>query len=178
MSYDLATDPETPGPSDPVESALHSWAADQGGRITAIEQRAGDDGASGARLLDVVVRLPGASPVKVIVKACPPGQRHPESARHNRARAHAPEFAQRHLVEQPWPPVRLPDGGYLMFQRPAAGNRVTCRPDQLPAAVQPSAYEQIVRGLLHEWNAGRWHDVETTVGAYLRAEIEASEALD
>ncbi|MET7717384.1 AAA family ATPase [Streptomyces sp. NPDC005407] len=93
---------------------------------------------------------------KVILKRCPPGRRaRREPGAHREAEQSEPrEWAERHLVRQPWDPILLPDGGYLMFMDIARGGigRMKLLTTFIKSPLAPAACGSVVDSLLREWN--------------------------
>jgi hypothetical protein len=115
-----------------------------------------DAGESGAKLAIVHVNSERGGARKCLVKYWPAGQdEQREPTAHRAARRRAPEMFTRHLVDQPFEPVTLPDGGYFMFQDVAGGSTDEVRPltnfiDD-PDRIGDS-YRAVTHALVEEWN--------------------------
>ncbi|MEU3200284.1 hypothetical protein [Streptomyces sp. NPDC006996] len=128
---------------------------------------------TGAVLLAADVAPP---PWQIIVKVVPDGAPGREADALTEALDAVPEFSRGHLAGHAFPPLRLEDGRTVMFQE-IAGDSLR---DTIPAGVLDSeesarVAEQVVRGILREWNGpGLEHAVpeEVTVSAFLRRELD------
>ncbi|WP_256104300.1 hypothetical protein [Streptomyces sp. ODS05-4] len=157
----------------PAVAGLRAYWAGRGAavRTQAVEWR--ESGHSGARLGLIVVGRPDGGDERVVAKLLPAGPDTQEADRHRQALASAPEFAGAHLVDQSYPPVDLPDGRRLMFQRlpPAAGEIMP-----LAAALNGELAEPcraLVESLFTGWNPVRALR-PTTVGEYVATELRSA----
>ena len=139
---------------------------------TAVVDRPGQS-YTGAVLLAADVAPP---PWQIIVKVVPDGAPGREADALTEALDAVPEFSRGHLAGHAFPPLRLEDGRTVMFQEIAGDSlRDTIPPGSLDREETDRVAEQVVRGLLAEWNGpGLEHAVpeEVTVSAFLRRELD------
>ncbi|TLQ41975.1 tetratricopeptide repeat protein [Streptomyces marianii] len=132
-------------------------------------------GYSGAVLARVLYTRPDGGDDHLIVKVLPTAEEAGEPDRHNRARASAPDFADRHMVLQPFLPLDLPDGRRIMFQSVEEDLSNTHTLDKIRTADLPEACAALVRLLLVDWNGADCRQVlrrpAPTVAEYLRDEL-------
>lgn len=155
----LASDPNTVDPrlssalDEDLVAALLAWQQEKGAQI--VLQRMLDGGYTRARVGSVVVDFVSGPVHKYILKAVPTGDRGTkEGGAHGNALASGPrEFADAHLVEQPFAPHESEAGGMLMFQGIAGGDLSTFRPlaNLYDSAELPTVAATIVKSLLEEW---------------------------
>lgn len=128
---------------------------------------------TGAVLLAADIAPP---PWQIIVKVVPDGAPGREADALTDALDAVPEFSRLHLAGQPFPPLRLEDGRTVMFQEIAGDSlRDTTPAGSLDSEETARVAEQVVRGILTEWNGpGLEHAVpeEVTVSAFLRRELD------
>lgn len=101
----------------------------------------------------------GESERKLVLKISRGGRaKSPEPRTHREAwAASPPDFRERHLVELPWDPIALPNGGWIMFQEIASGSFEDIRPlstflnDPATMDAIPHACATVVGSLLSEW---------------------------
>ncbi|MFC4035856.1 hypothetical protein ACFO3J_30955 [Streptomyces polygonati] len=108
------------------------------------------------KMATVSVREQGGPARKVILKLCPPGRRaRREPGAHREAlRAGPVAWVRAHMVEQPWGPVLLPDGGSLMFIGIAGGgmDRTKLLTALLDDPLAAAACGALVKSVLSDWN--------------------------
>lgn len=121
-----------------------------------------------------VVVTGAGPPQKVILKACPPDR---QTAREPRLHAQAlaespPEFASRHLVEQPFDGIECADKWRVLFQSVAGDSLRQMRPleSMLHDDSLPEIVESIGSAILHKWNP-KITPARTTPPELLQAEL-------
>jgi tetratricopeptide (TPR) repeat protein len=133
------------------------------------------EGYSGAVLARVLYTRPDGGDDHLILKVLPTAEEAGEPDQHDRARASAPDFADRHMVLQPFPPLDLPDGRRIMFQSVEEDLSNTDTLDKIRTADLPEACAALVRLLLVDWNGADGRQVlrrpAPTVAQYLRDEL-------
>jgi hypothetical protein len=94
-------------------------------RIDIALRRELTDGQTAAKVWMAVLHPAVGYPQQVILKVCPPAEDDDgsEPGRHSDAVELSRAFAQAHLVDLPYDPVPVGDGGWLMFQSLAGSNR-------------------------------------------------------
>ncbi|WP_153468560.1 hypothetical protein [Streptomyces kaniharaensis] len=145
--------------------ALEGWMRET--CRTARTARPGRIGGGGtdAAVVSIAVEEDGCATRKALLKHCPPGERaRREAGAHKRAFQLSPEgFRDSYLVDQPWDPVPLPDGGCLMFQDIAFGDLdgAALLGDRLGTSVTPELCAAVVRAVLSGWNPEAETEVRT-----------------
>ncbi|MGH3906117.1 MAG: tetratricopeptide repeat protein [Pseudonocardiaceae bacterium] len=113
-------------------------------------------GHTGARLGAVIIQYATGEhrkPQRCVAKLCPPNPHIREGAKHREALRVSPKaFAERHLVDQPYDPVRCSDGWVIIFQDIAGGSLRRCELlSELPRPALSKACATIRKSLLNEW---------------------------
>jgi hypothetical protein len=138
---------------DDLAAAVLAWQQEFDAHV--VLQRALDGGYTRARVASVVVDFVDGPVHKYVLKGIPAGDRGlREGDAHGKAVSSGPaEFAQRHIVGQPYPPQISPDGGAVLFQEIAGGDLSTFRPlaGLYDSGELPSVVARITRLLLEEW---------------------------
>lgn len=136
-----------------VVEALETWQTSTGNQL--VLEGWMTSGHTRARVAVVLVTGAGP-PLKLILKVCPPDRLTSREPRlHAQALADSPpDFATRHLVEQPFDTIECSDKWRVLFQSIAGDSLQTIRPlesvlhdDRLPELV-----EVVGTALLREWN--------------------------
>ncbi|WP_435204659.1 hypothetical protein [Micromonospora sp. bgisy143] len=159
-----------------VSVALLDWATGRDATVRAPSNGIRLRGRSGAQLIPVIVqRSDGQDPELLYVKLLSARQAREETARHARAFRLDAEFAERHLVPQPYPPHPVGDGRYLMFQAIARGAEKVVPLAEVDDEYSKDAYRALLDGV---W---RWHRparriTPTTVSRFVRRELVDAEA--
>ncbi|MBT3150817.1 tetratricopeptide repeat protein [Streptomyces sp. CHD11] len=145
------------------------------GRLRQPSTRWQRQGYSGAVLARVLHTRQDDGDDYLIVKVLPASEEAAETDRHDRARASAPDFADRHMVLQPFPPLDLADGRRVMFQSVEEDLSNTDTLEKIRTADLPAACAALVRLLLVDWNGADRRQVlrrpAPTVAEYLRDEV-------
>ncbi|MEV6637357.1 FxSxx-COOH system tetratricopeptide repeat protein [Actinoplanes sp. NPDC051470] len=159
----------------PAASALSRWAEANGRavRLTRPVWRAG--GYTGAKLAAINVRQPGGADVKLVLKVCPAGVYAREPAAHRRAQAaSAAAFITDHLVDQPFDPYPVGDGGHLMFQDVAGATFGLTPLTQVPDVHFDKTCGIIVQSVLRDWAPHVVRSVEMTTAGFLDRELHGA----
>ncbi|WP_341719266.1 hypothetical protein QQG74_05840 [Micromonospora sp. FIMYZ51] len=173
-------DDTTQGLPDPrLAQALEDFAAGQAGRIELVAGFQHAPHYTDAVLLCIALTRPGGNgrsrSQKLFLKVLPPVAREP--ARHELARQSNADFAERHMVRQPFPRFPVGDGRHLMFQEMAnGGDRVRTLHD-LRGRHLVTAVDTITHALLFDWNRVEGNGVSTdttTISEYVRRELAKS----
>ncbi|MFI9530593.1 hypothetical protein [Micromonospora rosaria] len=127
-----------------------------------------------AELFSILLDAHRTGPQKLLVKVLPHGVDAGEAARHEQALAADAEFAARHLVKQPYPPLRLADGRHLLFLEFANGADRVCALDQLSHDDAVQAMEKVFEALLG-WTR-KFELSSTTAGRLVRREVTDAKA--
>ncbi|MEU7573649.1 hypothetical protein [Micromonospora sp. NPDC049240] len=173
---------------EPVRQALHSWPAGAGGgTVEVLPQDRPMRGYTNAYLFIVKQERPAGpgrtDDRKLLVKVhVPGGTGRPEPSRHAQARADAPGFAKRHMVEEHygWHPVG--DGRHLSFQDVAnGGDRVVTIDEITDDGDLVRVFRKVLAGLLTGWNRppklGRPSTAASTAREYLHREVTTTASL-
>ncbi|MBY8872333.1 hypothetical protein K7640_10830 [Micromonospora sp. PLK6-60] len=183
MDKSLGTVPEWLKRDNLVLEALWKWAAGKGSVIEVLPQGNPLHGYTGAYLFTVRRESPTGpgrtEDSKMLVKVHPPGGKgQPESGRHIQAKADAPGFAARHMVEEHhgWHPVG--DGRHLSFQDVANGGDPVVTMDEIEDDGDlVDVYRTVITAFLTDWNQGPPSTAPTTVCEYVRRELAARSEL-
>jgi hypothetical protein len=167
-----------------VARTLHDWQQGQDTHLAFMQELT--LGFTDAPVFVAFERPNGIPPRKLIVKVCPPedgndgGLREP--GRHLKAQRYKPAFADNHLVEMVYEPIRAPSGAWITFQALAGVSGELTPPltvpfRQLLDRAQPpcSATElaeacgMVVRSVLEDWpvHGGGPVPAPTSVVGYL-----------
>ena len=159
-------------------AALEQWAAGRDKNVQLAHPRWTASGYTGSKLAAIQIsrRHPaGSQPERIVVKVCPPGPYAHEGGRHTEAMSVSPsDFAERHLVDMPYGPYPIRDGGLLMFQSIAGGSLLRSKPiSELTETERADACVAVISGVLKEWNGADFKISEAPVpaSAYLRKEL-------
>jgi hypothetical protein len=154
MADEAPLDPSLAAALDPsVVSALAQWQSDTG-NLLALDRwmTAGNTRA----VVAVVVATGPEPPQKVILKACPPDRLTSREPRlHSRALSDSPpEFAERHLVAQPFETIECADKWRVLFQSIGGDSLQLVRPldSVLRDGRLPEMVGAVVSSLLRDWN--------------------------
>ncbi|SCG61002.1 hypothetical protein [Micromonospora humi] len=167
-----------------VWQALEQWAAGHGA-VEVLSRHGPMCGYSGARLFVIKLTRPAGlgrtSSHKLLVKVHPAGGgQRPEVSRHAQARADAPGFAERHMVEQHHGSYPVADGRHLSFQDVANGGDPVRTLDEIDDDQLVKAFRKVVEVLLDDWNGGTESvrsTAPTTVREYVTRELTVTGAL-
>lgn len=190
MNQGLDADLERYVHDSTVAAALRSWASGFGGTIRVPAQPRRARGYTEAFLFTITLDRPRESgrtrSEKLFVKVLPARPDATESLRHELAWSSAPEFANRHLVRQPYHWYPVGDGRHLMFQSVANGGDPVSTLTELLADDKAlvRAFRAVAASLLSDWNGGGKRHAgmgpstnHTTVHQYLSGELAATGAL-
>ncbi|MFF5076097.1 hypothetical protein ACFY36_03530 [Actinoplanes sp. NPDC000266] len=157
-----------------VTRAVRTWARDQNllAEVPAAPwRRRGGSGALLARLR-IARSTPGQKPTDVLLKACSAGSPAREPANHQLAWRDSPDFADRHLFRQLYPPAVMDDGRVLMFLNSSESLTSAVTLGQLPSAALSNGCRATIRMVLDEWNSAATRQPRSsTVRQFLTGEL-------
>ncbi|MFG1887522.1 hypothetical protein ACGFIR_06585 [Micromonospora sp. NPDC049051] len=156
-----------------AEAALDEFAGGRGATWRMSLNAKRHRGRGGAHLVRVVVTgARGHDAEELYVKVLPDQRSAEETARHRAAIDADPEFAERHLVRQPYPRYPVGDGRFLMFQDVARGAEHVLSLAEVPDAQLVEAYRTLVHRFLNVWCRREQRTSRTTVHEFVWRELD------